>query len=432
MQFKNIISNGTLHEKDEDDISPIIENLKKRQEWLHSLSIDDILDFFDAVGKSWKTQKDKFGTNLKYVGDFLNRENLGKELAISLRGNYHTLDEFVELYNDKRLLYHAQPRGLVVHWIAGNVDVLGIFSVVQALVTKNVCLIKAPHDYKILRDLLMSFKDVKTGKISGEEFIKCVALVYVERADEKNQQILSNSADARIAWGGEEAITTILSLKKRFFTEDIIYGPKYSYAILDSHSASVDAKNIAQKLAIDICVFDQYACNSPHTILIEDTSNNTENFVAKNFAKELANAMDAVNRLLLPKPPISEKKSMDILSLRVEYDFKGEVFCSQETDWTVIYSNETGLAEPCFSRVVFVRPIKNMTDVEVFNNKKVQSIGLAITDAEKRKKIADIITMKGGDRCPNIGTMSLFGSPWDGIFGMDRLVRWITVYNEPS
>ncbi|MGI0010915.1 MAG: acyl-CoA reductase [Nitrosopumilaceae archaeon] len=432
MQFKNIISDGILHEKEEDDISPIIENLKNRLEWLHNLSVDEILDFFGSLGKVWKSEKNKFGTNLKHVGDFLNKENLGKELTIALRGNYHALDEFVELYGDKKMLYHAQPRGLTVHWIAGNVDILGIFSVVQALVTKNVCLIKAPHNYNVLRDLLLSMKDVKTAKISGQEFIKCVALVYVERTDETNQQILSNSADVRIAWGGEEAITTILSLKKRFFTEDIMYGPKYSYAILDSYSASTDATNIAQKLAVDICVFDQYACNSPHTILIESTEDDHENLIPKNFAKELANAMDVVNRLLLPKPIISEKKSMDILSLRAEYDFKGEVFCSHNTDWTVIYSNENGLAEPCFSRVVFVRPIKNMMDVESLNNKKIQSIGLAITDVEKRKKLVDLMTMKGGDRCPNIGTMSLFGSPWDGMFGMDRLVRWITVYNNHS
>lgn len=416
-----------LYEKDENDLYPIIETLKKRQDWLHNLLVDDILDFFDKLGKLWKSQNNKFGTNLKHVGDFLSRENLSRELTISLRGNYHALDEFVELYSDKRLLYHAQPRGLTVHWIAGNVDILGVFSVVQALVTKNLCLIKAPHDYKILRELLLSFKDIKTEKISGQEFIKCIALVYVERNDEKNQQFLSNSADARIAWGGEEAISTILSLKKKFFTEDIMYGPKYSYAIIDSHSASVEAKNIAQKLAVDICVFDQYACNSPHTILIE--SPDGENEISKNFAKELANAMDAVNRLLLPKPPISEKKSMDILSLRTEYDLKGEVFCPQNTDWTVIYSNENGLAEPCFSRVVFVRPIKNAMDVRDLNTKKVQSIGLAINDPQKRKKIADLLTMKGGDRCPSIGTMSLFGSPWDGMFGMDRLVRWITIYN---
>lgn len=427
LQFKNIISDGVLHEKEEDDLHSIINNLKKRQEWLHDLAVDDILDFFDKLGKSWKSQNNKFGANLKHVGDFLSKENLGRELTISLRGNHHALDKFVELYNDKRLLYHAQPRGLTVHWIAGNVDILGVFSIVQALVTKNLCLIKAPHDYKILRDLLLSFKEIKTEKITGQEFIKCIALVYVERNDEKNQQILSNAADARIAWGGEEAISTILSLKKKFFTEDIMYGPKYSYAVLDLHSASVDAKNIAQKLAVDICVFDQYACNSPHTILIE--SQDDKNEISKNFAKELANAMDTVNRLLLPKPPISEKKSMDILSLRTEYDLKGEVFCPQNTDWTVIYSNEDGLAEPCFSRVVFVRPIKNMMDVANLNTKKVQSIGLAINDPEKRKKIADLMTMKGGDRCPSIGAMSLFGSPWDGMFGMDRLVRWITIYN---
>ena len=46
-------------------------------------------------------------------------------------------DEFVDL-DDPNLLFHAQPRGISCHWIAGNVDILGIFSVIQALITKNV------------------------------------------------------------------------------------------------------------------------------------------------------------------------------------------------------------------------------------------------------------------------------------------------------
>ncbi len=58
------------------------------------------------------------------------------------------------------------------------------------------------------------------------------------------------NADIRIAWGGEEAVSTILSLKKNFFTEDIIYGPKYSYAILDSEFLKRQSKKFYTKTSI--------------------------------------------------------------------------------------------------------------------------------------------------------------------------------------
>lgn len=235
LTFKNILSDGILHENSETNLELLIRNLNSKKEWLHSQKIDDLIEYFASVGNYWKNSTDEnFGNNLKHVSDFLSRENLEKELKISLRGNFLALDDFISLFGDKEFLYHAQPRGISVHWIAGNVDVLGIFSVVQALLTKNLCLIKAPHDYSLLKNLILSFSNVSTDKISGKDLLDCISLVYVDRNDLFNQEILSKNADIRIAWGGEEAVSTILSLKKNFFTEDIIYGPKYSYVILDS------------------------------------------------------------------------------------------------------------------------------------------------------------------------------------------------------
>ena len=427
MKFKNIISEGRLTESDEENLDSIIKKLRLQQDWLHNQNIEDLLDYFDSLGNHWKEEStQRFGTNLKHLSNFLNKQNLSKELRIALRGNYKVLDDFITLQDDSEFLYHAQPRGLAVHWIAGNVDVLGIFSVVQSLLTKNICLVKAPQNYSILKNLILSFKEVSTSQISGEDLLKCLSLVYVDKTNQFFQKILSKNADIRIAWGGQEAVSSILSLEKNFFTEDIIYGPKYSYAILDSQFLESNTKSLAQRLAMDISIFDQYACNSPHTIFIENSAEHSKD-TARNFAKELSNAMETVNRLIFPKPKISEKKSMDILSLRTEYDFKGEVFASKNTDWTVIFSNEEGLATPCFSRVVFVRPIKDASNIKKFHNRKIQSIGLGMTDIKKRKQLVDELTLSGGDRCPSIGSMSLFHSPWDGMFGMDRMVRWITM-----
>jgi hypothetical protein len=431
LKFKNILSNGVIMDVDEENLEPIIEKLRNKQDWLHNLEIGDILDFIDKVGEFWKEEFGKnndFNSNIEYVCNFLKKENLSRDLTISLRGNYKILDEFVSMIGDKKFVYHAQPRGLAVHWIAGNVDILGIFSIVQSLITKNVCLVKVPHNYDTLKKLIHSMCKVSTEKISGNEFIKCISLVYIERNDMKNQQTLSDSADIRIAWGGKEAIDTIVGLKKKFHTEDIIYGPKYSYAIIDEDSINDTSKRIPEKLALDISTFDQYACNSPHTIFVQ--SKNKE--IVKQFAEDLASSMDITNRVLLPKQPVSEKKAMEILTLRTEYEMKGDVYASKNTDWTVLYSEEENFAEPCFSRVVFVRPITDIKKISAKHNKKIQTIGLAIDDFELRKKIADQISIKGGDRCPTIGNMSHFNPVWDGMFGMDRMVRWVTTYSDET
>ena len=155
----------------------LIADLQNRIEWLHSIPINDLLDFIEAFGNSiQENSTSTFASTSKHLSDFFRRDNLKRELDLSLRGNYLILDKFVKLENGGKKLYHTQPRGLAVHWIAGNVDELGIFSIIQALVTKNVSLIKAPSNYENLLDLVNLLKLTNTEKLSGEELVKTIYL----------------------------------------------------------------------------------------------------------------------------------------------------------------------------------------------------------------------------------------------------------------
>ena len=419
---KLLISNGKLVNSETQDVAQSIKFARESREWLHEQKIDDILEYIDSVGKYWSENfKDKIGANSGHVKNFLSKDFLGKKLDIALHGNRYSLDEFVDL-DDPSLLFHAQPRGISCHWIAGNVDILGIFSVIQALITKNVSIIKTPSNYELLVNLLMSLEKINTKSISGQEILKCFEVIYVEKSDIRNQEMLSNSADIRIAWGGHDAVESILSLPKNIFTEDIIYGPKYSYVIIDEASIKKDKKIISQKIALDVSTFDQYACSSPHTVFVKTKDQE----LISEFSLSLAQAMEDVERIMLPKAKETEEKSKEIISTRSEYEIKGKVISSKNLDWTVIASNDEGFAKPTFSRVIHVRPFTE-SNMILKDSRKIQSIGISVDD-EERFDLIDKITFLGGDRCPSLGKMSFFDSPWDGMFGMDRMVRWITTY----
>jgi hypothetical protein len=397
--------------------------VNNQRQWIHSQNIDDLLEFFDKLGRYWAEKYSKeIGVNSKHLISFLSKENLGKKLDIALRGNRNVIEKFIDL-SDPELIFHAQPRGVVVHWIAGNVDILGIFSVVQALITKNVSIIKAPAKYQLLLKLIQSIQEIKTEKIFGTELIKCIEIIYVDRNDHMNQQLLSKNADVRIAWGGEEAVNSITTLPKSPFTEDIIYGPKYSYAIVDEESIIQNSEKIAQRVAMDVSMFDQYACSSPHTIFVE--SDNEE--IINNFAKKIAKSLEDVNRILIPKKEITPEKSLEIIDIRTEYGIRGNVISSKGTEWTVICSNEKEFAKPTFSRVIQVRKFNKEFLLEENSSRKIQTIAV-VMEQEKRYELIDKLTLLAGDRCPNVGNMSLFDSPWDGMFGMDRMIRWVTTY----
>jgi hypothetical protein len=420
---KILLSKGKLLDKETKSIQNSIDNVNNQRQWIHSQNIDDLLEFFDKLGKYWAEKYSKeIGVNSKHLISFLSKENLGKKLDIALRGNRNIIEKFVDL-SDPELIFHAQPRGVVVHWIAGNVDILGIFSVVQAIITKNVSIIKAPAKYQLLLKLIQSIQEIKTEKIFGSDLIKCIEIIYVDRNDHKNQQLLSKNADVRIAWGGEEAVNSITTLPKSPFTEDIIYGPKYSYAIVDEESIIQNSEKIAQRVAMDVSMFDQYACSSPHTIFVE--SDNEE--IINNFAKKIAKSLEDVNRILIPKKEITPEKSLEIIDVRTEYGIKGNVISSKGTEWTVICSNEKKLAKPTFSRVIQVRKLDKEFLLEENSSRKIQTIAV-VMEQEKRYDLIDKLTLLAGDRCPNVGNMSLFDSPWDGMFGMDRMIRWVTTY----
>ena len=420
---KILLSKGKLLDKETKSIQDIIDNVNNQRQWIHSQNIDDLLEFFDKLGRYWAEKySQEIGVNSKHLISFLSKENLGKKLDIALRGNRNVIEKFIDL-SDPELIFHAQPRGVVVHWIAGNVDILGIFSVVQALITKNVSIIKAPAKYQLLLKLIQSIQEIKTEKIFGTELIKCIEIIYVDRNDHMNQQLLSKNADVRIAWGGEEAVNSITTLPKSPFTEDIIYGPKYSYAIVDEESIIQNSEKIAQRVAMDVSMFDQYACSSPHTIFVE--SNNKE--IINNFAKKIAKSLEDINKILMPKKEITPEKSLEIIDVRTEYGIKGNVISSKGTEWTVICSNEKEFAKPTFSRVIQVRKLDKEFLLKENSSRKIQTIAV-VMEQEKRYEIIDKLTLLAGDRCPNVGNMSLFDSPWDGMFGMDKMIRWVTTY----
>jgi hypothetical protein len=420
-----VFCKGKIEDREFFDISGIISELRSELDFIYQIKIDEIINFFETLSEFWRNNKElerKIGTSLKQMADFIKKENVMQMLNFSLRGNYRALDGFVD-FEQPNYAYTCQPRGLVVHWLSGNVPILGLYSIIQAILTKNVSLVKASSKaYKELIVLLESINTIKTQNVNGSDLLRTICVVLIDRNDKNLQDILSKNADVRVAWGGHEAIETIINLKRNIFSEDIIFGPKYSYGIIDRESVS-DYKNIARRLAFDASTFDQYACSSPHTIFVEKGGAVTP----LEFAEELAKNMSLINEKMIRKGETDPKKKMDILSIRAKYNMIGTVFSSQNTDWTVVYDTNEVLEEACFARVVFVKPIDKLDKLENFNNRKIQSVGCAL-DSKKRNNIIKKITRHGVDRCPKFGDMTLYESPWDGFFPIDKMVRWVKVY----
>lgn len=110
---------------------------------------------------SFKTQGLDFITSWILTGQF--EENLD----LSLRGSKHHLDDFVtHRTSNKKLI--AFPRGIVTHWLAGNVPTLGIISLMISIACKNANLVKVSKtSLRVLQKMMSMMADIEVTNLSG-------------------------------------------------------------------------------------------------------------------------------------------------------------------------------------------------------------------------------------------------------------------------
>ena len=324
----------------------------------------------------------------------------------------------------------AAPRGLITHWLAGNVPALGLISLVQGLLTKNANIVKLPRrNGFVLPALFRRLCDfdpacpLSAGRPPlGRALSETVLFVYGDPGDEDGQLALSKESDVRVAWGGAGALEAIGRLARRPGSEDVFFGPGYSLAVIGREALSPDGLDtVADKVATDASVFDQRGCNSAHAVFVESGGA----VAPREFARALGAAMArALKRF--PKEPAGPADAYAVASVRSEYMMTGEVISSAGTEWTVVYSDAGGPIRPSGSRVVFVRPVGDVMDIAQFLSPGVQTVGLAL-DEPRRTAFAELAATAGVSRIVPVGSMSLYDHPWDGMFPVERFVRWVSL-----
>lgn len=417
----------------EEAIKDLEGELRGHLAWLRKQPVDALIGLISGVAKKWKTKMDTLSETqdqgLSFLVSWCASENLIRIANDGLRGNRKYADGFLPMDETGVRLLRSTSRGLVCHWLAGNVQVLGMFVLIQSILTKNVNLLRvSSRDNGVFASLLSAFEgEIYTTAggytISGDELLKTIAVVFFDHSDKKAGKRMSMIADARIAWGGQEAVSAVAAFPSKYDCEDIIMGPKLSMAVVSKESIEDErkAKKLARKLAVDASVFDQTGCASAHNVFVEKGADISPAM----FASYLAEGMVKVAKQI-PKGSMAPEEFAAIHSARGIFDFKGTVYGDDESVWTVLYDDKPELSKPVYSRVVFVHAIEQLAGVLQFVDGDIQTIGLA-ANGNKAMEFATKASERGAVRFPVLGKMLNFESPWDGMFIMDKLVRWNTL-----
>lgn len=415
-----------------EQMREVISALRSRRQWLEEQPVEALVGLISTVAKRWAADpklariKDR---GLLFLSTWCDEAHLRQVAAMGLRGNIGYMDRFMPFPDSDRHFLKANPRGLVCHWLAGNVQILGMFALVQSILAKNVNLLKiSSRDDGVFTDILSEFEGVSYTTadghtVTGDELLETVSVVYFSRNADKLGREMSKHADVRIAWGGREAVETVSSYPARYDAETVIFGPKLSFAVVAAEelSSPQEAKKLARRVAVDVSVFDQTGCASPHNLFVEQGGAVSP----EEFVDILAESMTKTE-LQIPKPTMSPEQVSQIHSTRGVYDFKGSVKGSETMSWTLLLDDINEIDKPVYSRTLFIHKVESIFDALQHIDADTQTVGIAAPQ-ERALDFATQATRRGVMRLPAIGRMLNFEMPWDGIFLFDRLVRWNTL-----
>ncbi len=425
------------------DIGPaqvltISEQLIASQEKLSAEPIDAIVEWIDQTAARWCDPNDLIREEATLIVPLISgisREMLQialDDLFLQLRrpmlmkllcdalGDPRCLDQFCPLPSGIGFSRTFGPR-LITQIFPSNIPGLSITGLVMGLLTKSANLVRMSREESLLPSLFArSLKEVRPDLADN------IAILHWDRSDTAMTEAAFQKADAAIVYGSN---TTITKLRKLIPTtcRTVFHGHKLSLSLIGRESITRD---IAKKAALDVALYDQRGCLSPHLIYVEAGGPITPLI----FAEWMADALEAISEEL-PKTTLSPNEAAQIQQLRATLPLKGgTVFSSpKDLNWTVLYDPDSSFSISPLSRTLWIKPVGDISHVPSLlkpYRDHLQAIGLALTETRQDDVIPQIAEL-GGCRICEIGQMQKPPLTWhhDGqspLLPLLRFVDWET------
>ncbi len=347
------------------------------------------------------------------------RLNKLKDLIKDKLLSYQTLDEFKRRQNIQSRAFG--PR-LTTHILAGNIPGAGIPDLIIASVIKSANLVKTSSGEPLLPVLFAE----SIAKVDPE-LAQGLAVLWWRGGDQAIEQAAFSQSDWVIASGSNE---TIKEIQQRVKARFIGYGHRLSFGLIGKEVLK-NAKAIARRAALDVAMYDQQGCLSPHLFYIE-----TGGAVPpKEFARLLADELEALS-IKLPCGKISTgaastlRQLKDLSEMREAASDEVAVFCGRkDLDWLVIYEADPSFVPSPLYRVIRVKPLKDFSflpSLLLSWTPYLQAAGVAV-GKDRQKKVAESLGRLGVNRVCPIGKMQEPPIGWhqNGRSTLLDLVRWV-------
>jgi len=431
-------------------LSDVVNHLLAAQErFLANQSTATLIDIVNTAVANWMKPNDPFrkmaeetlppitGLSPAMIHLGLNRmlegyrkDALLKVLAIEI-GNIDRLDHFCPTSEPSYRWTRAIGPRITTSVLSGNIPALGAVELIATLLTKSAWLCKVSSEEPLFAPLfIQSLVQVEP------RLAYCLAAVWWPGGNPKSpslEEIAFGRSELVTATGTDEAVKSVHFATNEFgsvATRYIGYGHRVSLGLIGRESLD-DLKSVAQRAAMDLAMYDQRGCLSPHVFYVETGGS----FFPRQFAKSLAHELSRIEKVL-PRGAVDTPTSARIHQIRSVAEIRqadGEeviVFGSETgTLWTVIYeADPTFILSPLY-RTVRVKPITDLARVFPLLDAwrpYLQSAGIAVPNS-RLVSLAEGLARAGFNRITAVGRMQEPPPGWaqDGRHFIADRIRWV-------
>ena len=320
------------------------------------------------------------------------------------------------------------PRGIVFHVAPSNVDTIFIYSLIISLLMGNKNVVRVSSRASEQKDIIIQLLN-KILSLPRLNRVSSNLLVVTYQHDDKTSRFLSEKADVRMLWGGDQTVEYFSALPTRATSVDIKFANKYSMAILNAeeiNALSDDALNQQTKYFVnDSYSFGQMACSSPRSVCwvgnLESLAKAKNRFWSSvkshllSFNHDLtdANYIDKLAYVFYHAAEVQSK--LNLMSV-------DSVLTVVDVDVSKIIDTDMH----CGSGLFLQTEITSLADLSCYLTRKVQT--LTYLGFDKDQIAAWLASgVHGVDRIVPLGKGLDFDYVWDGVNLFDSVSRIVSI-----
>lgn len=307
----------------------------------------------------------------------------------------------------------------LIHVLAGNSPLAAASSIAQGALVKAINLFKMPsNDPFTAVAILRTMAEVDPA----HPVLRSMSAVYWRGGDAALEGTLYRPQyfDKIVAWGGGEAISNVIGYLGPGL-QLVSFDPKTSISMIGPQGFKTEEiiRQIAEKAADDVSLFNQEACSASRFIFAEGPLDAIDAFcsqlaerlpVDRDYASAQAQAM-----------PVEVRDEIELLRM-MGGDYR--VWGRADGSGMVIRSSEPVEFHPS-GKTVNVVMVDSLQSAVAHVNVATQTVG--VYPSECGVQLRDALACAGAQRVVALGSAGEYcsGSPHDGMLPLHRFVHWM-------